>query len=116
MITAHNLSTGYRRNSEVLQGMSFTLEPGLIHGLIGCNGSGKTTLLRVLAGQLAADGEVEVFGEPPFDRASVMDRLESGPRRRAGVAFRSVPGHPLLRALPWPEVRGQHCSGGGQRL
>lgn len=75
MITAHNLSTGYRRNSEVLQGMSFTLEPGLIHGLIGRNGSGKTTLLRVLAGQLAADGEVEVFGEPPFDRASVMDRL-----------------------------------------
>lgn len=40
MITAHNLSTGYRRNSTVLQGMSFTLEPGLIHGLIGRNGSG----------------------------------------------------------------------------
>ena len=75
MITAHNLSTGYRRNSEVLQGMSFTLEPGLIHGLIGRNGSGKTTLLRVIAGQLAADGKVEVFGEPPFDRAEVMDRL-----------------------------------------
>ncbi|MDO5512202.1 ABC transporter ATP-binding protein [Corynebacterium sp.] len=75
MITARNLSAGYRRNSDVLAGMDFDLQPGLVHGLIGRNGTGKTTLLRVLAGQLAHRGDLRVFGEEPFDNAAVMDRL-----------------------------------------
>ena len=46
-----------------LEGVSFDLIPGEIHGLLGENGAGKTTLARVLGGLLAPDeGRVEIGG------------------------------------------------------
>ena len=48
--------------SHAIQGVSLSLEPGLLHGLIGPEGSGKTTLLRHLIGLLKADqGKVTYF-------------------------------------------------------
>ena len=38
-----------------LKGVSLSLKPGLLHGLIGPEGSGKTTLLRHLIGLLKPD-------------------------------------------------------------
>ena len=37
-------------------GVSMTLEPGTIHGLLGENGAGKTTLMKCLSGYLPPDG------------------------------------------------------------
>jgi ABC-type uncharacterized transport system ATPase subunit len=37
-------------------GISLTLEPGTIHGLLGENGAGKTTLMKCLSGYLPLDG------------------------------------------------------------
>lgn len=46
-----------------LNGVSFSVEPGSMLGIIGRNGSGKTTLLRVIAGILKADeGRIKVNG------------------------------------------------------
>ena len=47
-------------NLSVLKGVSVTLMPGEIYGLIGKNGAGKTTLLNILSGLLKKDsGEVK---------------------------------------------------------
>lgn len=47
----------------ILDGISFTLQPGERLGLIGLNGAGKSTLLRVLAGiYKPTSGELSVNG------------------------------------------------------
>jgi ABC-type sugar transport system ATPase subunit len=47
-----------------LQEVSITLEPGMIHALVGENGAGKSTLAKILAGFESADvGEVLLDGE-----------------------------------------------------
>jgi ABC-2 type transport system ATP-binding protein len=53
---------GHRR---VLPGLTFTVPPGEVTGLLGPSGSGKTTLMRALVGvQVVRSGTVTVLGEP----------------------------------------------------
>ncbi len=42
-------------NRMALDGVSFTVVPGVITGLLGPNGAGKTTLLRIMLGVLSPD-------------------------------------------------------------
>ena len=44
-----------RRERGVLRGVSLTLYPGEVVGLVGENGAGKSTLMKILVGELAAD-------------------------------------------------------------
>jgi ABC-2 type transport system ATP-binding protein len=67
------------RTVAAVDGLSFTLDRGVI-GLLGPNGAGKTTLLRMLATVLAPDsGTLRLFGNDPRDRS---DRLSI--RRKLG--------------------------------
>lgn len=69
--------------ANVLDGLSFRLQPGEIFGLLGPNGSGKSTTLRVLTGLLVPDA-----GEIAFDG----ERVEPGGRRlrrNMGVVFQA---------------------------
>jgi ribose transport system ATP-binding protein len=48
----------------VLDGVSLTISPGEIHGLVGQNGSGKSTIVKVLAGYHSPDaGHASLWGE-----------------------------------------------------
>ncbi len=48
---------------QALQGVSFSIQPGRVTGLIGPDGAGKTTLMRLAAGLLLPDtGEIQVLG------------------------------------------------------
>ncbi len=66
-----------------LRGISFSVAPGEIFGLLGPNGGGKTTLFRVLATLLdPSEGRASVFGvDVVRDPAAI--------RRRIGVVFQN---------------------------
>ena len=51
LLQAQDLYKSYGRH-KVLRGVSFTVEPGTLVGIVGENGAGKSTLLRILAGDL----------------------------------------------------------------
>jgi len=54
MLQVSNI-TKYYGDALILDGVTFTLNPGERVGLIGPNGCGKTTLLRIITGQETAD-------------------------------------------------------------
>src|SRR3954453_15170297 len=54
-----------RGSRQVLHGLSFSVPPGQVTGLLGPSGSGKTTLMRAIVGvQGGRAGQVEVLGHP----------------------------------------------------
>jgi ABC-2 type transport system ATP-binding protein len=49
-----------------LDGMSFTVRPGLVTGLVGPNGAGKSTTMRVILGLDTVDEGTALFGGKPY--------------------------------------------------
>ena len=63
-LEAHDLGRRVR-GRDLLHGVSLTVAPGKVLGLIGPNGSGKSTLLRLLAGLVRPDqGSLRLDGQP----------------------------------------------------
>ncbi len=56
---------------QVLHGVSFSLAPGRVYGLLGENGAGKSTLMKILAGyESPSGGSLRVNGEPQVFNSS----------------------------------------------
>lgn len=71
-ITINNLHKHYP-GIKALDGLSFKIYKGGIHGLLGPNGAGKTTTMRILTGLIPAmRGEVRFFGEERFPLAGTV--------------------------------------------
>ena len=64
-----------------VEGLSLTIEPGTMFGLLGPNGSGKTSSIRMMIGMTVPDsGTVQLFGEP-FNR-NHLNRIGYLPEER----------------------------------
>ena len=79
--------------TEVLKGISFTLEKGEVLSIIGSSGSGKTTLLRCLNFlEFAEKGTISVNGSVIFDGDSTKKMTDSEIRSNRvhfGLVFQS---------------------------
>jgi ABC-2 type transport system ATP-binding protein len=61
----------------VVDGLTFSVEPGEFFGILGPNGAGKTTTLEIIEGLRRADGgEVRLLGTSPWPRdLSLLRRI-----------------------------------------
>lgn len=59
-------------------GVSLSIEPGTLHGILGENGAGKSTLMKVLSGFIAADSGKVVLAGKALDLQSPSDAIDAG--------------------------------------
>jgi len=89
----NNISKGYP-GVQALSSVSFGVDKGAIHGLMGENGAGKSTLIRILSGDQAADqGSILIGGEE--------QRMRS--MRASSSSIRSFS---WFRSSPLPKISG----------
>jgi ABC-2 type transport system ATP-binding protein len=90
-ITTESLTKSFGR-ARALDGLTFAVERGEVHGFLGPNGAGKTTTLRILLGLVRADGgTASLLGGDPWRDAVTLHRR---------LAY--VPGDVAL----WPNLTG----------
>ena len=80
MLTIDNLHARVEE-TEILKGLSLTVQPGEVHAIMGPNGSGKSTLSQVLAGR---DTYEVTEGEVLFEGKNLLD-MEPEERACEGV-------------------------------
>ena len=82
LLEAEGLAFSYE-SVDALRGLSLTVSPGELYGLVGPDGAGKTTALRLAAGlMLPSAGRVRMGGRDPADTGSgVRERLGYMPQQ-----------------------------------
>ena len=80
IVELHNIRKVYDTKVAV-EGLSLTIEPGTMFGLLGPNGSGKTSTIRMMIGMTVPDsGTVRLFDQP-FSR-NLLNRVGYLPEER----------------------------------
>ncbi len=91
VVTTESLTKSFGP-TRALDGLTFSVEQGEVHGFLGPNGAGKTTTLRILLGLVRADGgRASLLGGDPWRDAVDLHRR---------LAY--VPGDVAL----WPNFTG----------
>lgn len=74
-ITLDNVTRKFG-HTVALDGVSLSVPPNSICGLLGRNGSGKTTIMSLIAGQdQPSGGTVHVYGAHPFEHESTLSKI-----------------------------------------
>ncbi len=103
-LTIENVSRNFG-GVRALDGVSFVVEPGTIHGLIGPNGAGKTTLINVLSGLIPPSGGRMSYKNHDLNRLAVHQMAAIGIAR----TFQNIRLFPHMTCLENVEA-GQHLT------
>jgi len=102
ILNVENIKKSFGK-SEVLRGVSFSLERGEVLSMIGSSGSGKTTTLRCLNFLETPDeGRIIVNGETLYDAADPLTQREADKRKKRlhfGLVFQNFNLFPQYTAL-----------------
>ena len=105
MIEATNLTKRYGSTTAV-DGVSFTIQPGMVTGFLGPNGAGKSTTMRMIVGlDHPTHGTVTVNGRPYAQHHSPLTEVGALLEARAVHTGRSAANH--LRAVAATHGFGQ---------
>ena len=75
IIEVKGLTKSYKDVTTVSD-VNFSIEEGKIYGFLGRNGAGKTTIMNMITAQIfPTSGEIKVFGEVPYENASVLSQI-----------------------------------------
>lgn len=77
MLEVKNLSCGYGA-FEAVHGISLSLQPGTITGLLGANGAGKSSTLMCLAGHVRLNSGQILFNQEDISRLPPYERVRKG--------------------------------------
>ena len=99
IVEAQGLTKRFGRVAAV-DDVSFSLEEGGIHGLLGRNGAGKTTLMQLMTGQeFATSGHARIFGQEPVENAQALRRVCF--IKESQVYPDDFKGKHVLKSAPW---------------
>jgi ABC-2 type transport system ATP-binding protein len=99
MIEAHDVSKRYGDKTAV-DGVTFTVKPGIVTGFLGPNGAGKSTTIRMIMGLDApTSGQVTVNGRSYADHVAPLREVGALLEARAVHTGRSAYNHLLALAL-----------------
>ncbi len=112
ILEVNNLKKKFE-NTEILKGISFSMEEGQTISVIGSSGSGKTTMLRCLnLLEFADEGTITVNGEKLFDASKKLGTPDELREKRLhfGMVFQQFNLFPQYTALEnvtlAPSLRG----------
>ena len=98
VIEAHELTKDYGEKRAV-DGLSFTVQPGIVTGFLGPNGSGKSTTMRLILGLDAPTrGDVTVNGKHYRDHVAPLHEVGALLEARSVHTGRSAYNHLLALA------------------
>jgi ABC-2 type transport system ATP-binding protein len=98
MIEATRLTKDYGKKRAV-DGLSFTVKPGIVTGFLGPNGSGKSTTMRLILGLDAPSaGDVQVNGKHYRDHSAPLHEVGALLEARSVHTGRSAYNHLLALA------------------
>ena len=76
-ITIDHMSKSYP-GVQALDDVSFEIQQGHVHALVGENGAGKSTLIKILAGAVRRDSGSIALGGQPYEPQTPKDALRCG--------------------------------------